>query len=75
MAETVMRSSIFAGANLVYADLSHAVITDADFSSAELNQAKMHETYDENVIWSGSTRSQAQGTDQTRLKAEQWDKS
>ncbi|OQY59153.1 MAG: hypothetical protein B6245_08125 [Desulfobacteraceae bacterium 4572_88] len=72
LSEVFAHLSVFSGANLSYADLSHAIIQEADFSGTQLFRTNFHETYDEKTIWSGSTKALSLGTDEKRLKSEQW---
>ena len=66
--------SIMEKVNLTYADMSHVVISGSSFSDANLFMAKMHEVSEDKTVWSGSNKAQAQTTDETRQKAEQWGK-
>ena len=62
--------TLFHSAKMHYSDMSHANLTRADFSGANLFFAIHHNVKDEHVIWGGATKLFLRGTDLDRLEAE-----
>ena len=65
--------AMFKGADLTYADLSHAKIRDSSFSEANLFMTNLHEVDDEGTIWAGADKALAKGNDEKRSKSERWE--
>jgi uncharacterized protein YjbI with pentapeptide repeats len=74
LTESQIKQSIFTGVKFIYSDLCHANVQNSDFSNATMTSAKMQGFYDENTLWQGANRGDAQKDDPAKQKAEQWNK-
>jgi uncharacterized protein YjbI with pentapeptide repeats len=61
----------FGGADLTYADFSHANVSGADFSGATLFRAQFHVTKEDGAVF--TDRSAALGDDEPLARAERWE--
>ncbi len=72
MGAVICDGTLFGGADMTYADLSHAVLKDCDMTNLTLFRTNLHNLHDSGSLWQGSDKSQTLGTDEKRLAAEQW---
>lgn len=60
------------GARLGHADLSHANVSQAVIHDADVAHANLHALVDDGASWAGTNVAAGRATDHERLQAERW---
>jgi uncharacterized protein YjbI with pentapeptide repeats len=68
----ICRGTQFVKANLKDCDFSHADLSGADMTLANLFRTKLHQIIEESTIWTLANKEAALGTDPELAAGEQW---